>query len=86
MARRNRAPVHHCRSCRLERLPDETFHNGFCPACSERNGKGSRRRVGSALLARAKTGGAIERDGRTFQVVTLPPEAEAPKALKRPAL
>jgi hypothetical protein len=74
MARRKRRPPPRCRECKLERLPEETFHGGLCPACHDAYAKARRKRTGANVLARAKAGGLEDRDGRTFQVTVLPPK------------
>ena len=74
MPRRNR-PVPRCRRCRLERLPDESFQGGFCPACHLDYAKKKRQaKTTKKLLARAKGGGTEQRDGQKFHVVALPPQ------------
>ena len=63
-----------CRRCKFERLPEETFWNGHCPACRAVQAKRSRSESGAKILAKAKDAGTIERDGQTFRVVVLPPK------------
>lgn len=72
MGRRRIPP--RCRGCRLERLPDETFWGGYCPACRDERARRRRQATGANVLARARDGGAVERNGRTFQVTVLPPK------------
>jgi hypothetical protein len=62
-----------CRRCKLERLPDETWRRGFCPACRAARSAQRRKATGSKLLARAKAAGTEERNGQTFRIVQLPP-------------
>jgi hypothetical protein len=35
MGRRVRRILPRCQRCSLERLPDETFYGGLCPACHD---------------------------------------------------
>lgn len=64
--------VKRCRRCKLERLPEESFWNGHCPACRAIQAKRIRAESGTKLLAKAKDGGTLEREGQTFRVVVLP--------------
>jgi hypothetical protein len=84
MARSGKRRTHNprCRRCRLERLPEENFVRGFCPACLELDGRQRRRRVGANLLDKAKDAGTVEREGRTFQVVVLPPKRRTGRKIR----
>jgi hypothetical protein len=70
--KRRRLNVQRCRRCKFERLPDETFWTGHCPACRALHAKRARAESGAKLLAKAKDGGTLEREGQTFRVVVLP--------------
>ena len=70
--RRGSAP-HHCRRCRMRRLPEERFPGGLCLRCFDLVRTRKRGAVGAKVLAKAKDGGTLERDGQTFNVVVLPP-------------
>ena len=72
--------VKRCRRCNLERLPEETFWNGHCPACRALQAKRARAESGTKLLAKAKDGGTLEREGQTFRVVVLPPRRRSRRA------
>jgi hypothetical protein len=74
MARHRRRFPPRCRRCKLERLPEETWLGGFCPACKTFLAAKRRKATGSRVLARAKPQGTEERDGQMFQVVQLPPK------------
>ena len=76
MAPSGKRRIHHpcCRRCRLERLPEEKFTCGLCPACLELARQHCRNEVGRKLLDSAKDGGTVDRDGQTFHVVVLPPK------------
>lgn len=70
--KRRHLHVKRCRRCKLERLPEETFWSGYCPACRAIRAKRTRAESGTRLLAKAKDGGNLEREGQTFRVVVLP--------------
>ena len=74
MARHSRRFPLRCRRCKLERLPEETWRGGFCPACHAVYAAERRKATGNRILARAKPQGTEERDGQTFHVVQLPPK------------
>jgi predicted RNA-binding Zn-ribbon protein involved in translation (DUF1610 family) len=63
-----------CKRCRLQRLPEENFVRGLCPACLELDRRYRRRKTGSRLLEKAKDAGTVVRDGQTFRVTVLPPK------------
>ena len=74
--RRQRRPDHvvRCRRCRDLRQEGEKFFNGFCDSCRQKRGAARRAATGARILERAKDAGTVERDGRTFRVVVLPPK------------
>jgi hypothetical protein len=78
--KRRRLYVQRCRRCKLERLPEEIFWNGHCPACRAVQAKLTRSERGAKILAKAKDGGMIERDGQRFHVVVLPSKARKRRA------
>jgi hypothetical protein len=63
-----------CRGCDLFRFPDETFPGGYCPSCLDERSRKRRSATGARVLARAKDGGSLERDGETYRLVLLPPK------------
>lgn len=75
MARSEKRRMHNprCRRRRLERLPEETFYRGLCPASVDVDKRRRHAATGARLLAKVKDAGTVERDGQTFQVVQLPP-------------
>jgi hypothetical protein len=73
MRRRSNVP-HRCRRCRLERFPEETFVRGFCPACLQLERQERRAKTGARALAKAKDAGTVERDGKAYRVLVLPPK------------
>jgi hypothetical protein len=72
--------VKRCPRCKIGREPEETFWNGHCPACREIRSKRIRAESGTKLLAKAKDGGTIEREGQTFRVVVLPSRRRSRRA------
>jgi hypothetical protein len=78
--KRRRLYVQRCRRCRLEREPEETFWNGHCPACRARHARRARAESGTKLLAKAKDGGTVKREGQTFRVVVLPSRRRSRRA------
>jgi hypothetical protein len=71
-----------CRRCRLERLPEENFVRGLCPACLELDRRKRRSATGARALSKAKDAGTVERDGQTFQVVVLPPKRRGGRRIR----
>ena len=71
--RRSNVPVR-CRDCGDLRLEDELFFHGRCPACRVRAGIAARARTGARVLAKSKAAGTVERDGKAYQVLVLPPK------------
>ena len=63
-----------CRVCRLQRLPEEEFTRGLCPSCLESDRRRKRGARGAKLLEKAKNSGTVERDGKTFNLIILPPK------------
>jgi hypothetical protein len=78
--KRRRLYVQRCRRCKLAREPEETFWNGHCPACRALHATRARAEKGSKLLAKAKDGGTLEREGQTFRVVVLPSRRRSRRA------
>jgi hypothetical protein len=74
MARRRKKQhrfVLRCRGCKLQRLPEEKFYRGLCPACLDVDKRRRRSERGRRQLAKARDGGTVKRDGQTFKVVRL---------------
>jgi hypothetical protein len=74
MGKRPRRTPPVCRRCKLQRLPEETFWGGLCPACRDVYAHRRRKATGALILEKAKAGGTEERDGQAFQVAVLPPK------------
>ena len=77
MARkRHRRPDHvvRCQRWRDLRQDGEKFYNGFCDSCPQKRAAARRSATGARLLELARAHGTVERDGRTFRVVALPPK------------
>ena len=70
--RRRRLFVSRCHGCGLERLPDELFYGGHCPSCRAVHAQQKRANSGARLLAKARDGGTVTRDGQVYRVVVLP--------------
>jgi len=60
--RRRRWPPR-CRKCGLLRLPEENFHRNLCPGCLEKERRQRRSATGARVIANAKDGGTVKRDG-----------------------
>jgi hypothetical protein len=84
MARNEKRRMHYprCRRCRLERLPEETFYRGLCPACMDVDKRKRHAATGARLLAKAKDAGTVERDGQTFTVVVLTPKRRGGRRIR----
>jgi hypothetical protein len=78
--KRRHLHVKRCRRCKLERLLEETFWNGHCPACRAIQAKRMRAESGTELLAKTKDGGTFEREGQPFRVVVLPSRRRSRRA------
>jgi hypothetical protein len=72
MARRRSDHPFRNRKCRDLRQDGETFYRGLCETCRTEAACERRAETAARALAKAKEGGTIERDGRTFSVVVLP--------------
>jgi hypothetical protein len=68
------ATPYRCRDCRTLRYEGELFFYGRCPACRDKNGSAIRTRTGARALTKARDAGTVERDGKVYQVLVLPPK------------